>query len=324
MFLVCGEALFDVFLPATHTSGGSMQFDAMPGGSPLNVAVGLARLGTRTAFFAGVSRDLLGEHLMSVLAGEGIDLRFVVRKPERTTLSLIGSSPAGSPAYTFYGDRSADVSLSEADMPALSPDIIGIHLGSYAIAVSPVADVLAKLARRELHRLIVLDPNVRLTIEPDRSLWVRRIEQLLPSVSVLKASAEDLELLWPGKSLTELASVWLTRGPLLVVVTQGSNGATAFHAAGTVHSPAQPVSVVDTVGAGDAFQSALIDSLLALDMQTRADIGKLSRGDIKAILNRSIQSSALTCGRRGADPPTRNQLGAFDVAGGRIARACPD
>jgi fructokinase len=122
MYLICGEALFDLF--GADTSGTSVGFDGRIGGSPFNVAMGLARLGEDAAFFGGISNDVLGEKLVGKLRDEGVSDRFVVRSDNLTTLSLVQQDPDGQPAYTFYGANAADRMLTEADLPVFEASAV--------------------------------------------------------------------------------------------------------------------------------------------------------------------------------------------------------
>jgi fructokinase len=308
MFLVCGEALFDVYVPPEADQNGRLSMQAVPGGSPLNVAIGLARLGRPAGLLTGLSEDPLGERLVEHLRREGVSTDYIVRRAERTTLSLVDLRCHGAPRYTFYGDRSADTSLSTQDLPALAPEITGLHLGSYSIVVSPVADALAALADQARSRLVTLDLNVRLGAAPNPKSWRARLESLLPCAAVVKASDEDVALLWPGCNVEEIAGNWLSRGPGLVVITLGRRGATAFLKGCQTDAAAPSVDVVDAVGAGDAFQSALIDGLLAAGIRTPSDIAGLPARALKAVLDRCVLAGAITCSRHGADPPQRHEL----------------
>ncbi len=307
MFLVCGEALYDVFIGEEATDG-RLSLSAVVGGSPLNVAIGLARLGCEAGFLAGVSTDMLGEKLARHIAKEGVSPRFLRRKTRPTTLSLVGLDANGAPAYTFYGHGAADVSLVDDDMPTLGDDLIGLHVGSYATVVEPAAGAFAGLVRREAHRLITYDPNVRLTIEPDRAVWRRRIADTLPHVAAIKASEEDLAILFPGEAIVDVARRWLAAGPALAVITRGAAGAFALTREGAIEMAARRVTVVDTVGAGDTFQASLIAGLVDRGARGRAGVAALTRGEIEAIIARCCAAAALVCGRRGADLPRREEL----------------
>ena len=205
MFLVCGEALFDFFLES-EAGPAAATYAARAGGSPFNVAIGLARLGQASGLLTGLSTDLLGQRLAQVLEDEGVSTAYAIPTDRPTTLSLVGLDTHGVPAYQFYDNGSADTGVTEADLPALGPEISGLHFGSYSLAAAPVADAFAALAAASRDRFISVDPNVRPTVEPDMDVWRERLAVLFPLADLVKISAEDLELLWPGRSSEALAA----------------------------------------------------------------------------------------------------------------------
>ncbi|SMF29547.1 fructokinase [Tistlia consotensis] len=306
MFLVCGEALWDLFaVEAEH----SLRFDARIGGSPFNVAVGLARLGQPAALFTGISTDRLGTRLVEALDREGVATDLLVRSARPSTLSLVDLGADGVPVYAFYGEGAADRSVRPDQLPALGPEVWGLHAGSYSLAVEPVGSSLLALIEREAgRRLVSLDPNVRLTVEPDTGLWRDRVDRFLRLSDLVKVSDEDLALLYPGTGAAEIAGHWLSAGAGLVVVTRGAEGAEAFSAAGRVAMPGRPVAVVDTVGAGDTFQAALIAGLAEAGVRRRAALDALDREQVGRLLDFAVGAAAITCTRRGADLPRRAEL----------------
>jgi fructokinase len=184
MFVVCGEALMDVF--ATGDTAAGTGLDARVGGSPFNAAVGLARLGRRVAFFAAVSRGFLGDRLMRALAAEGVDTSAVQRNDAPTTLGLVGLDAQGVPSYAFYGEGCADRQLTPAGLDSLPPGMRAIHLGSFATVVEPIASTLRALVEREHQRtLIAYDPNIRLNVVPDLARWRGLLEWMLPRTHLL-------------------------------------------------------------------------------------------------------------------------------------------
>ncbi len=308
MFLVCGEALFDFFLE--HEDGPAVAtYAARAGGSPFNVAVGLARLGAASGLLTGLSDDMLGRRLAQILAAEGVSTRYAVPTHLPTTISLVGLDPGGVPAYQFYGNGAADTSLTRADLPPLGDEITGLHFGSYSLAVAPVADSFASLVEAERHRFVTLDPNIRASIEPDLDIWRAQLDRMIPHVDVVKISREDLALIHPGRSAEAHATDLLGRGPRLVVVTDGGNPAAGWTVAGH-HATATPpeVRVIDTVGAGDTFQAALIARILALDPDPAAALDALDAYGLARSLDYAARAAALTCSRRGADLPRACEL----------------
>jgi len=309
MFLICGEALYDLFLTDQSTSG-QMGFDARPGGSPYNVAIGMCRLGAQAALLTGLSGDMLGNKLFGVLQAERVNTDYLIRSGRRTTLSLVGVDAGGSPSYAFYGVGSADCSLMPDDMPVIGDDISGLHFGSYSIAVSPVADAFAGLAAEQSTKFLSLDPNVRPTIEPDMAVWRRRIDGLMPLVNLVKVSDEDIGLLYPGADPIEIIRGWATQGPALVVLTCGGSEVVAVRGQDVVRYQPEPVAVVDTVGAGDTFMAALLTRFGALPDPAR-DLSTITADAIRAILRYAATAAAITCGRRGADLPAAQDVAAI-------------
>lgn len=307
MFLVCGEALMDVF-PREETSTG-MALDARAGGSPFNVAVGLARLGQPVSFFGALSRDFLGERLMAVLRAEGVDTAAVVRVDAPTTLGLVGAGPQGLPSYTFHGNGGADRQLGIDALQSLSTPIDALQLGSFATVVEPIGSTLRKLVEREhVHSLVSYDPNIRLRVEPDLACWRSALRWMLPRTHLLKISEEDLSLLVPDASQQQFAADALEQGVQLVVVTRGIDGAQAWTASTAASVSAVPVPVVDTVGAGDTFQAALLTWLAERRLLLPRACGSLSARELEAALGFAAHAASITCARRGADLPHRHEL----------------
>lgn len=307
MFLVCGEALFDVFIGSETDK--ALHLDARPGGSPFNVAIGLARLGQSVAFLSGLARDMLGERLAQTLVREGVDTRPCPRFDAPTTLGMVEVDGAGVPRYAFYGNGAADRLLSPEGLPVLDAGVRAIHLGSYATVVEPVATALETLVRRERkRRLIAYDPNVRLNVEPDLARWREKVKTLISLAHLVKISDEDLHLLYGDADESALAASWLASGARLVVVTRGGDGASAWNERGQVDVAAPRITPVDTVGAGDTFQAAMLAHLAEADSLSPAALGSMDKPALTRLLGFAAQAAALTCSRRGADMPRRAEL----------------
>jgi len=306
MIVVSGEALMDVFDAGATATG--QRLDARIGGSPLNVAIGLARLAQPVAFFGAVGRGFLGERLMQALREEGVGTEAVVRVPAPTTLGLVGLDAQGVADYAFYGEGGADRQLLAVDL-AQVPHAAAYHFGSYAMVVEPSGTTLRELARRVAATALVShDINVRLNVEPDLARWHAMLQQMLPHTHLLKLSDEDLRHLHPHEDEAACARRWLAQGPSMVLVTHGGEGARAFTAEGALDVAPVPAQVVDTVGAGDTFQAALLTAL--------AERGQLGAAAVRAMPLRAwreplafaARAAAITCSRRGADLPRRAEV----------------
>jgi fructokinase len=307
---VAGEALIDL------VEEGRGRYRAHPGGSPANVAVGLARLGVPCSMLARISGDALGDQLAAHLAGNGVSLRDVRRVPEPTTLALASLDGAGQAAYSFYVRGTADWQWSRGELPeALPPDVRALHAGSLALALPPGARALEDLLAAERARgrvTISIDPNIRPALAASRAEERTRVERQIRLAHIVKASEEDTGWLYPGVATEAVARDWQQLGPRLVVITLGDRGAYVLAPDGTeVRRPARPVQVVDTVGAGDAFCAGLLDALWRagqLGAAGERGTGKpLTGAGLAEILDWAVLVAALTCERPGADPPTADE-----------------
>ncbi len=320
MIAVIGEALIDLV-------GDGRVFRAQPGGSPCNVAVGLARLDVPSALLARLSGDAFGDQLRAHLDRNGVSLRHAVVASEPTTLAFALLDSEGSATYEFYVHGTADWQWRDDELPSPLPaEVDAIHAGSLALALDPGATVLEKYLRQVYEQgqvTVSLDPNVRPQLATDRDRTRRRIEEQLACAHLVKASAEDFGWLYPGEPLGDVVRRWHTLGPAVVIATMGSGGALALGPGDQmVHVPAPTVRVVDTVGAGDAFTSAVLARLAERDLLRTlrsADAAPgaatsdralpLLDGDVlRDVLARGCTAAALTCGRPGADPPTAAEL----------------
>jgi fructokinase len=308
MIVVSGEALMDVF--ATGDTPAGVALDARIGGSPLNVAIGLARLGQPVAFFGGLSTGFLGERLRRALVAEGVDTVCAASIDAPTTLGLVGLDGRGVPSYAFYGEGCADRLVPMSAVDSVPASARAYQFGSYAMVVEPVASAQRALIEREHRRsLIAYDPNLRFNVEPDRARWRDTLEWMLPRTHLLKVSDEDLGLLFPGQAPADLAPRWLEAGVGLVVVTRGGDGAEAWSAGRHVRVPPCRVTVVDTVGAGDTFQASLLTWLAEHGRLAPSGVRDWSEDDLRVALDFAGRAAAITCSRRGADRPRRAELG---------------
>ena len=307
MIMVCGEALMDVFAQETTPTG--LLLDARIGGSPLNVAIGLARLGQSVQFAGSLAHGFLGERLSRAMADEGVGLRYVQRVDAPTTLAMVGLNASGSASYSFYGQGGADRHWAVEQMPLLDGKVRALHFGSYSTVVEPIASAMRRLIDREkMSRLISYDPNLRINVEPDLVRWMGTVEWMVKHTHLLKISSEDLELLHPGVPVRQVVDRWLAAGVLLIVLTLGARGAQAFTKTLSVTIDAVPVQVVDTIGAGDTFQAALLTWLSEHELLLPSALPALTEPDLRAAVGFASQAAAITCARRGADLPRRHEL----------------
>jgi fructokinase len=303
MILISGEALIDLIPDPVKANA----YDAVLGGSPYNVAIGLARLGSQTAFVSRISADGNGEALAAALAASGVDLGFVARDMRPTTLAFVmrGTAKTGS-RYSFYLDGTA------YDGPWPFPKewpkaAQHLHVGSFS-AVERHGEAVVEAMRLASPRATVsFDPNIRPFVTPDRESVVRLVERQVSLARIVKASEEDLEWLYPARSIADTLAAWTRSGPRFCVATLGERGALAILGKDRVEIAAPLVEVVDTVGAGDSFMSALL-SAMDRDHSLGAGAPAPSRSELERWLRFAAAASAITCTRKGSDPPTRVEV----------------
>ena len=300
--LVVGEALIDRVTVADGPEA------AHVGGSPLNVAVGLARLGVPTTFASQVGRDAHGEQILQRLRASGATFSALPPTPRRTATAIATVSDDGSARYAF--DLSWD--------PVILPEVDtfdALHLGSVATVLQPGANRLAELAAaaRRHGVAVSFDPNVRLAVEPDASAWRRTCARIVPHAGVVKLSADDAAVLFPGLGPAAVADR-LAGEDRLAVVTCGAGGAHAATPAARAHVASAATDLVDTIGAGDAFMAALIAWLVGHDQPAARD---LASADLDDLLTFAAAAAAITCARPGADPPWTADLQRLQPTGER-------
>ncbi|MFJ8008629.1 carbohydrate kinase family protein [Streptomyces fagopyri] len=302
MIVVAGEALIDL---VPQGAGALVHLRPARGGGPYNTAVALGRLGSPTVFCSRVSNDAFGEALLDGLREARVDVSRVQRGAEPTTLAVATVAEDGSAAYSFYVEGTADRLFTTPDR---LPDAVrAVSFGTVSLVLEPGASAYEALLRNAAARGVftALDPNVRAGLIPDADAYRARFKSWLPSVSLLKLSEEDAR--WLGGTPGE----WLASGPAAVVITRGGDGLTVFTRSGGVHSvPGEPVEVVDTIGAGDTVNAALLHGLAARDALSPGALTDLNADDWTELLRFAARAAAVTCSRAGAEPPYAAELGA--------------
>lgn len=294
MIASCGEALVDL-VP-----------EPVPGGGPMNVAITSARLGCPAAFVGRVSLDDYGEMLWRHMAQNGVDLRAAERGFEPTATARVDPGPPLR--FEFAGEGSADQGLISADLSVLGPRTPIVHGGTLGLFRGRTAHTLVALAE-STPGMVSLDPNVRPQLIDDRAMWLGFHARWLDRAHVYKASDEDLDWTFPGREPSAVAAELLANRAELVAITTGADGVVLYTDDHEVAVPASPVEVVDTVGAGDSFVGSLLVSLSELGAGEQPErIRALARCELEDIGARAVACAGITCGRTGADPPTRAEL----------------
>jgi fructokinase len=298
VIVVAGEALIDVVVDHDGDSSES------PGGSPLNVAVGLARLEAPATLISQVGHDERGGLVVQHVTASGAEIIAVPTSSGRTSVATAHLDSGGAASYEF----DLEWSLPRQELPPC----LALHVGSLGTLLEPGRESVLDLVEQACARdaFVSYDANLRESFIDDRDRTRRGVLELAARCSLVKLSDEDADLLEPGGDPDEVARE-LLRGDRtrIVVLTRGAAGATAFTEKGETTAHPRQVEVVDTVGAGDAFMAATLAQLWDLDAFRHPGPGvPVAEDDVARLLRGAMEVAAVTCERRGANPPRRQEL----------------
>ncbi len=308
MILCCGEALIDMI--PTPTITGRDGFVPHAGGAVFNTSIALGRLGVQTGMLTGLSSDMFGQQLADALRASHVDTSHIITSNRPTTLAFVRLQD-GHATYSFYDENSAGRMLGIDDLPVISTEVSSLYLGGISLACEPGASTYATLLEREgKARAVMMDPNIRPQFIQDIDRYRARLDGMMALADIVKLSDEDLNWMVPSPlSLADKVKVVLKRGPSVVILTRGGEGATGFLADGSeVNVPAQRVEIVDTVGAGDTFNAGVLAKLYELGALRKAELKSLSPDALRQGLENGARVAAVTVSRAGANPPWAEEL----------------
>ena len=300
--IVCGgDALID-FVPAT-TGTGEAAFMPRIGGSCLNVAVAMARLGSDVGFLGGVSTDMFGDMIAEYIKKSGVRTDFLTRSAAPTTLAFVSLS-GGEARYAFFDENSAARMWTHDPARIARRKVSALHVGSVTLIDDPSASAYEQLVTDlRPHAVISLDPNCRTTLVGDTRAYRARMMRFAAMAHIVRLSEEDFAFLYPGQGEADIVARLLEGGTQLVVITRGAAGAGGFSRDMRVDVDAVETRVVDTIGAGDTFQGALLTYLADARLLGKDRLARLTRDDLARALRFAVHAAALTCGQAGCTPP---------------------
>ena len=295
---VCGEVLIDILPNGTVVGGG-----------PANTAKALARLGHDVHFIDGISNDAYGQSARAELLRDGVNLDLALASDKPTCTATVTLDAAGGASYEFLIAGTATFDFASSWLPdpyRYQPQVL--HIGTLVTMIEPGASALYDWAMQVAELApIVFDPNIRPSVQPDRDLYEAAVEKWAALSAVIKVSDDDLAWLFPGQAIEDVANRWINDGAFLVVVTQGANGIMGYTSEGRVEVPGVKVDVVDTVGAGDTVGAIVVEAMLTHGLVELR--GELLRG----VLAHAAAAAAITCSRKGAQPPFKHELPTIEV-----------
>jgi fructokinase len=295
---VCGEVLIDI-LPT----------GPVVGGGPANTAKALARLGHDVHFIDGISTDAYGQSAREELVCDGVKLDLALASDKPTCTATVTLDASGGASYEFLIDGTATFDFASSWLPdpyRYQPQVL--HIGTLVTMIEPGASALYDWAMQVAEFApIVFDPNIRPSVQPDRDLYEAAVEKWAALSAVIKVSDDDLAWLFPNTSIDDVAGRWINDGAFLVVVTKGAAGLVGYTADGRVEVAGVKVDVVDTVGAGDTVGAIVVEAMLEHGLiELRGDL-------LKDVLARAASAAAITCSRKGAQPPYKHELPTIKV-----------
>jgi fructokinase len=276
----------------------------------LNSSIALGRLEVPVGILSGVSNDLLGAQLVDQLHASHVSMDLLIRSDRPTSLAFVKLTK-GQAQYTFYDENSAGSGFDTSDLPENPADVSTIYARGTSLCAEPAAKAYEALYLPEVsQRVTILDPNIRLSFISDEAALRARLNKMIANSDVVKVSDEDLDWIIPNdRSLEAKVDALHQLGVKLVILTKGSAGASACCAGNTPDDVAVPkVTVVDTVGADDTFNAGFLAKLAQLDCLPKEAVANLSDQQISAALQYAVQVAAVTVSRKGANPPTLNEL----------------
>lgn len=306
MILCCGESLIDM-LPRQTTTGENA-FAPHAGGAVFNTAIALGRLGAPVAMFTGLASDFFGDLLADTLESSKVSTQYVHRADAPCTVAFV-KLVDGHATYAFYDENTAGRMLSTDALPDLADDVNALFFGGISLVVEPCGATFEALMTREAgSRVTMIDPNIRPGFIKDEAAYRARVDRMMGMADIVKLSDEDLAWLMGGEDIDANAARVLAMGPKLVCITRGKDGASGYTVNGRVDVPANAVTVVDTVGAGDTFNAGVLASLEQAGVLSKEGVANLSDEVIANALGLGARSAAITVSRAGANPPWTHEL----------------
>lgn len=305
MIVCCGEALIDM-LPRQIGDEGE-GFLPVAGGAIFNTAIALGRLGEKSGFLSSISSDLFGQLLIDALHKSNVNTDLCVRSDQPNTLAFVNLVD-GHARYSFFDENSAGRNLRFEQVGKFPDDVKALHFGAISLIPEPCGSAFEAIMESQQDKVLCLDPNIRPGFIEDTGKHRARIRRMAAMADIIKVSDEDLDWIADGGPVEEMISGWLGGATHIVLITRGGDGVDAVTRNGRLHVDAEPVKVVDTIGAGDTFNAGFLCGLSRSGLLSKAALTQMSSNDILPALKLAARVAAHTVSRPGADPPWADEI----------------
>jgi len=296
-----GEALIDIIVDPQG------EVTSVVGGAPLNTARTIARLGESASFLGGVSTDAFGQRILRMLTGDGVTLALEHQVPEPSTLAIAQIDASGAATYRFMLEGTSAAAITpEMALACVGADVSVLHVGTLGLVLEPLASASAALvaAARE-DQIVIVDPNCRPSVMTSSEVFDRTLTSVFTRADVIKVSGDDLAFMFPGERPATAAEQIHMRTGATVLFTDAADAVRVVCTGGSNVLSVPPVTVVDTVGAGDSFSGGFLVHWVQ-NGWTRADLTDLDK--VSAAAEFGIRVAGITCQRAGAEPPFAHEL----------------
>ncbi len=301
MITVMGEALIDIIVDPQG------EVTSVVGGAPLNTARTIARLGESASFLGGVSTDAFGQRILRMLTGDGVTLALGRQVPEPSTLAIAQIDASGAATYRFMLEGTSAAAITpEMALACVGADVSVLHVGTLGLVLEPLASASAALvAAARDDQIVMVDPNCRPSVMTSSEVFDRTLTSVFTRADVIKVSGDDLAFMFPGERPATAAEQIHMRTGATVLFTDAADAVRVVCTGGSNVLPVPPVTVVDTVGAGDSFSGGFLVHWVR-NGWTRAELTDLDK--VSAAAEFGIRVAGITCQRAGAEPPFAREL----------------
>ncbi len=309
MIVCCGEALIDMI--PYDLKNGKIAYIPKVGGAVLNTAISLGKIGAKISFLGSISKDIFGKSILEELKKSKVDTSLCMLSSFNSTLAF-AHIENGTTTYLFIDENSANKNISLKNHPKLSKEVDTLYIGGISLMSEPSGEEIEHFINREsADKVVFFDPNIRPNFIHNKEVYMKRFKNILKQCDIIKVSHEDLEWIYPNEEFDKICDKWLKLGVSIVVLTKGSNGATAKTKTLEVNSLGHSIKVIDSIGAGDIFNAGFLFSLRQNKQFSKQNLSNIDEMSLKNSLNFANKAACISVSRIGANSPYLNEIDTY-------------